>query len=521
MILDIGFATSPGDRSEHNTDVHGAVQHWVTDTQLAQKGRLYLLADNIGDPTLERVARHAVNRLYQLYYTHPANSIPEALEKALMRVNTEVYEEGRRNQEIHQVTLLAAVVQGNHLYLANVGYNRAYLLRKDKLQQLTIDREPDMVLPPPQDDGLLPAAFCVGYAPDIRIDAATYRFALGDKLLLCSDGLYRNLTEEQIQPLLTAPAAEDAAVEAQATEIADRLVLAADQHPHKDSVSALVLAAAAKGNERGALPQLASWVSWALAGSVIVIILISVFTWARSCSTPPTAPTVTPTPTLTRLAQPTGSLPAILRPTNTLAPTTVSPTDTARPPTARPAQPTATAEPVPATSTPTSQVPLEQAPRPIAPYEEEAIYELDNNVLIWQWYRQLGPNEYYAIRIWPEGAGRPSHTTIRTGSREYRFGLPIDQAGKHLWDVVVVRDQDGEMLTISEPSAPRTFWWMGPRPASAASPTTPPTATPVPPTATPIPPTSTPVPPTDTPVPPTNTPVPPTNTPIPTPTPLP
>jgi serine/threonine protein phosphatase PrpC len=522
LILDTGCATHPG-KTDRNSDVYSLVQHWVTDTQLAEKGQLYLLADDISprrDDTShhkaqdsseaanrrDAIARHAVNRLYQLYYTYPSDNIQASLTAAMERVNTELYEEGKRNQRENRVALLAAVIQGNHLYLGNVGQSRAYLYHKGRLEQLTTDKSWEEILPPPDPESEeIPPGYCLGYGPQTRLDFSSHRFTLGDILLLSSDGLYDTLDDSDLQKVAEPPLA--------ASEMAEALLDRANQAGHADSATAVVIMATAKGPERGALPRLASWASWALAGVLIVIVTASLLTWAGSWS--PGESTVIPSPSFTETRQrvETTSLPAILRPTLTATPTWISTATSAPGPIlTRPSVPSAT--PAPATETTTPAPELEPAPTPIAPYEEEAIYQQENSVLVWQWYRRVSPNELYEIRIWREGTEPPERGNIRTGQRQYDFGLPLDQTGKHYWDVRVIRETDDqESMIISLPSEQRSFWWMGPR-VQPDTPTPGPTSTPLPPTATSIPPTS-------TPVPPTSTPVPPTNTPVPSPTPLP
>ncbi len=48
MILEVGHASHPGQERDYNGDHYSGVQHWVTDAQLAEKGQLFLLADDVG-----------------------------------------------------------------------------------------------------------------------------------------------------------------------------------------------------------------------------------------------------------------------------------------------------------------------------------------------------------------------------------------------------------------------------------------------------------------------------------------
>jgi len=514
LILDVGRASYRGRAHEHNGDYYSVAQHWVTDAQLAEKGWLFLLADGIGGEQPGESSRHAVNRLYQLYYTHPSNNIRQSLQHALNRVNNEIYEEAKRHQAKKSVMLLAAVVKGGALYIANSGQVRAYLCHKGRLHQVTPDHPWEEVLPPPRSEeelakaeaeGNLPPARSLGSSRRLAVDWARRRFAVGDVLLLCTDGLYQTLSAGEIQQAVAENPKAQAA--------ADRLVGLAGQQESEDDATAVVGSATAKKPGKGVMALLASWLFWVGIGVAILIAVVGLATWRRSLSI--SGPTLSPTATNTARMS---TLPVAVRPTSTPRPTataspTMEPTATEKPKVIQP-QPTATAPLPSATFTPLPV--LYNAPKVIAPYDGEAVYEGENNVLVWQWYRQLGADELFEIRMWREGSEPPARGTTQTPWTEFRFGVPFGRTGKYYWNVMVVRKTVDSSVVVSVSSETHFFWWMGPRP-----PATPPTPTPLPPTNTP-PPTVTPVPPTNTPLPPTSTPVPPTNTPLPpTPTPLP
>ena len=521
MILEVGHASYRGRVHEYNSDYSAVTQHWVTDAQLAEKGPLFVLADEIGGEQPGESSRHAVNRLYQLYYTYPSNDIRQSLRHALNRLNNEIYEEARRHQAEKCVTLLAAVVKKSTLYLANVGQVRAYSYRQGRLQQVTADHPREELLPHGQggtelvkegtEEAQSPTR-SLGSSRYLLIDWVKRRFSVGDILLLCTDGLYQIVSNGEMQQAISENPKMQAA--------ADRLVSLAGQHESQDSATAIVISAmgaARTPKEAGGriTTPLASWLFWVIVGIALVAAIFSLATWKGfSLFTQPTA-----SPTATRAVR-TYTPPLILRPTSTPYPTvtmpptaTVQPTATEKPAMIEP-QPTATLPAPTATSTPL--LILYNAPSLIAPHNDEAVYPGENNVMIWQWYRQLGAGELFEIRLWKEGVEPPTRGTMQVPSTQFRFGVPLDQTGKYYWSVTVVRSNADGGIVVSLPSETRFFWWMSSRsqPTLPTFTPAPPTNTPVPPTST-LPPTSTPRPPTNTPLPPTNTPLPPTSTPLP------
>lgn len=519
MIFDVGSASHPGQARTSTTDHCSVAQHWVTDAQLAEKGRLFVVADSLGQDASDVDSRHAVNRLYQLYYTYPSSNVRESLQRAISRVGVELYEESIRHQRPKRVMLVAAVLLGTHAYLINVGQTQAFVYHAEHLTALTPARAWDEIIPSadlPEAEREKTPAHVLGWSRVALSDSVHRHLALNDILLLCSDGLH--------QAVSNAETAQLAAQAAHAQELADQLVSLAVQRgatsETPDAATAVAIRATAKGKGGGPFSLVASWVLWGVLGVAIVAGVLGLLSLTSPSSrTQPTA-TLTLSPTAVRLdSTPTLTLPAILKPTATPPATTTS-TRAASTPTKRPTsrpQPTNTASRATPTSSHTPSLALYDAPKVIAPYTDEPVYLDENNSFVWQWFRQLTAEESFEVRIWKEGATPPERGSIRTGAQQQRFWLPGEQTGKYFWDVLVVKTAGAQVQPISLRSEPRSFWWMGPRPAK-------PTDTPhsAPPTHTPVPPTNTPAPPTDTPVPPTNTPAPPTDTPVPpTPTPLP
>lgn len=527
MILDVGHATKLGQEREQGKHYHSVAQHWVTDAQLAERGRLFLIADDLRGPSPDEPSRHAVSRVAQLYYTQPSSDARQGLQQAIRRVNAELYGEGVRHQRRECVALLALAISDAQAVIVSVGNARAYLLRRHRLRPLTPARSLEEMSPAPESqepDKETTPAYSLGWSPHPLADMVRQTLSVGDKLLLCTQEVSEAVRDEELcEALETADSAQAAA---------ERLTAIAQERGQTEA-TAVVINVVARGAKEGRLPFLASWLFWGIVGVAVAATVIAFLAWTGT--SPP--PVVTPSPTLTRPK--TASLPAILRPTLTLPPAELkallqSPTPTA--------PPTATSQPRPtntrprptttATATATVLPVLYPAVELIAPHEGEAIYQGENNRLIWRWSRKLRAGERYEIRLWPDTAAPPSRGTMYTEESQLRFGLPV--AGKYYWDVTVVRQAPEGSMPVSERSETRSFWWMGPRgeqptptitkaPTETTSPTTaaipptptlPPTDTP-PPTSTPVPPTTTPLPPTDTPLPPTDTPLPPTPTPLP------
>ncbi|PYC82179.1 hypothetical protein C7C46_10725 [Streptomyces tateyamensis] len=119
-------------------------------------------------------------------------------------------------------TLTALLLTGNQLALVHIGDSRAYLLRGGTLFQITHDHTlvqsmidagtltPAEAASHPQRSLLLRAL--VG-APDVdRPDFSLHEARLGDRYLLCSDGLTNSVDEDRLRTVLSTVTAPEQAV---------------------------------------------------------------------------------------------------------------------------------------------------------------------------------------------------------------------------------------------------------------------------------------------------------------------
>jgi len=137
----------------------------------------------------------------------------ELLSKAVMRANNKVYQESIADPSLSGMgtTLTAALVFPEVAYVCHVGDSRAYSYGQGALRQLTNDHsyveelirkgELSKVAAEihPQRNLLTRA---LGVHPELEIDCQTIELNIVDVLLLCTDGLSKLVSEQEILEVL-------------------------------------------------------------------------------------------------------------------------------------------------------------------------------------------------------------------------------------------------------------------------------------------------------------------------------
>jgi serine/threonine protein phosphatase PrpC len=245
-------------------------------TRLAQLGRLYLLADGAGGHAAGEVAsRVAVDTIAATYYgqlgssksaepvlrsqgkvSHLHGPLPYAdlpvgeIQRAFFTAHTRIRELAHSQPEYTGMatTCLAAVVKGAQLVIAHVGDSRGYLVHslhtsRPMMTRLTTDHSmvtelaragvisPDQMHSSPSRHIILRALG--GRKQDNPDpDVTTCTVQAGDRLVLCCDGLWSMITEEQIATVVSRNDPQAAC---------DEFIRLANEAGGEDNISVIVL----------------------------------------------------------------------------------------------------------------------------------------------------------------------------------------------------------------------------------------------------------------------------------------
>ena len=236
-VLRSGTATDAGLVRHNNQD-----RSLVTDPLVA-------VADGMGGHAGGEVASQlAVTALQEAFLAGPEPHTSQDLIAAVARANETVFERAQADPSLRgmgtTLTAAALVVSDGEerIAIANVGDSRTYVFSQGEMTQLTEDHSvaeelvrqgqirPEEVDTHPQRHILTRA---IGIYPGVDTDLWEVLPFAGDRLVLCSDGLVREVTDEQIAAVLRRLA--------DPTEAATELVARARAAGGSDNITVVVV----------------------------------------------------------------------------------------------------------------------------------------------------------------------------------------------------------------------------------------------------------------------------------------
>ena len=212
MKIRAGAHTHPGSRKRENEDSYLSLP----------EESVFVVADGMGGHEFGQAAsRIVVDKIAQHFrpeapsprgiLMEDAGSLPPrllTLIAAVTEANVEIFRTlGGGGDRTAGSTTVGLVVEDERMHLVNVGDSRIYLIRGGDIERLTVDHSqvqemvnegiitPAQAREHPMSNVLTRA---VGTDENLPVDA--YRFAPrnGDRLIVCSDGVPRELTDQQI-----------------------------------------------------------------------------------------------------------------------------------------------------------------------------------------------------------------------------------------------------------------------------------------------------------------------------------
>jgi protein phosphatase len=190
-----------------------------------EKGALLLVADGMGGHAAGEVASSlAITAISRVYGKADAGT-EQALETAFHAANREIYQAAAKNKSLRGMgtTCTALAIRDGLAYSAHVGDSRLYLVRGGQIYLMSEDHSAVMEMVRRglitresarhhEDKNVILRA--LGTQPKVEVSVWDKPFPVqtGDQFVLCSDGLYDLIEDEELQQAVWQVAPKEACI---------------------------------------------------------------------------------------------------------------------------------------------------------------------------------------------------------------------------------------------------------------------------------------------------------------------
>lgn len=250
MQVYVGISSVIGKRHEQQDAVKAD-----SDYAFAEDGRgIAVLCDGMGGLSGgERASKLCSETIYRAFHEKPDSvSIPQFYAEWISRADEAVA--GLKNSAGAPLnagtTMVSVVIENGMLHWASVGDSRIYIQRRGEIACLTHDHNLLMLLnekvkrgemtrqeadADPKKEALI-SYIGVGGVRYIDRNSTPMKLQDGDHIILCSDGLYRTVTEAEMLQIVRCFAGETESAAQALTQLA-----LSKRNPHQDNTSVIVL----------------------------------------------------------------------------------------------------------------------------------------------------------------------------------------------------------------------------------------------------------------------------------------
>ncbi len=205
---------------------------------------LFIVADGMGGHRAgDCASRLCIESMVSMIKGSDSKTPVTIFEEAVAYANQTVYQAAREKLEYEGMgtTMVACTLQGNTLYVANIGDSRLYLLSKE-IQQITTDHslveemvkignitESEARIHPQKN--IITRA--LGIDDEVQADFFEVQVHPSDVVLLCSDGLTNMIEDDEIEYIIHHSKSLE--------EAGDALIAKANQNGGSDNITAVLV----------------------------------------------------------------------------------------------------------------------------------------------------------------------------------------------------------------------------------------------------------------------------------------
>jgi serine/threonine protein phosphatase PrpC len=188
---------------------------------------LYIVADGMGGHAAgEKASLSAVTTGIEVFSAYDFETqklsgsdvtltIEDVIKVALKEANNRIIQSSISSIHLQGMgtTEVIAVYNKGRVYFGNVGDSRGYLITPEKIVQLTRDHS---VVQDLKEQGLITEeeakvhpyrnviTRCLGMQAEVEVDTFSLDLSVGDKIIMCTDGLTNLVTNEEIKDMVSS-----------------------------------------------------------------------------------------------------------------------------------------------------------------------------------------------------------------------------------------------------------------------------------------------------------------------------
>jgi PPM family protein phosphatase len=217
----VASAQSVGRQRELNEDSMFTLTTTIAGNSSNPPFGLFIIADGMGghqygeiasNTAIRSISGYVMRKFHNSFFTLPSLPVDESLQEIIQAAIMEAQRAVLREAPGSGTTVTAALVLGQQLTIAHVGDSRAYLLYGEhRMEAITRDHSLVRRL---EELGQITAAEAavhpqrnvlyraLGQGESLEPDVVTTPFPIGGYLLLCSDGLWGVIPEEEMRRIV-------------------------------------------------------------------------------------------------------------------------------------------------------------------------------------------------------------------------------------------------------------------------------------------------------------------------------
>ena len=135
--------------------------------------------------------------------------IPTFFRQGILAIDEAIYNFPKENGKGSGTTMVAVIAEDNKLYWASVGDSRIYIIRGSQMRQVTRDhnywlRLQEMVANGQMQKEALISFLGIGNVNLMDVNTQPFEMQYGDVVMLCSDGITKTLSDEQIHGIIVS-----------------------------------------------------------------------------------------------------------------------------------------------------------------------------------------------------------------------------------------------------------------------------------------------------------------------------